>query len=73
MSLDLHLYHLERAPQYPTEDIRIPQLLLCSSVIGEFHKVGQRVLFEDEGELFAVRRPICDCRGDVEEDFESNL
>jgi len=71
--LDLHLHHLQGPAQNTTEDIRVPELILGAAVIGKFDKVGERVLVEYEGKLFAVARPVGDGGGDVEEDFEPNL
>lgn len=46
---------------------------MSPAVIGKFDKVGERVFVENEGELLVVARPVCDCRGDVEEYLESDL
>lgn len=73
MRLNLHLHHLQRTPQHPAENIRIPQLILRAPVIGQLHEVRQRILVEDEGELLVVRRPVGDGGGYVEEDFETDL
>jgi hypothetical protein len=73
MRLDLHLHHLQRTPQDPAEDIRVPQLILRPPNIRQLNEVRQRVLFEDQGELLAITRPIRNRRRDVQEDFESNL
>ena len=71
--LDLHLHHLERAPQHAAEDVGEPELVLRAPVVGQLDEVRERVLLEDEGELLPVRRPVGDGGGDVEEDFEADL
>ena len=73
MRLDLHLDHLEGATQHAAEDVGEPQLVLRAAVIGQLDKVCQRVLLEDERELLAVARPVCDCGCNVEKDLEANL
>lgn len=71
--LDLHLYHLKRATEHTAENIGIPELILGSAVVGQFDKVGEGILIEDQRELLAVARPVCYGGGDVEEDFEADL
>lgn len=71
--LDLHLHHFKSTPQDPTEDIRVPQLILCPAIVRELDKVCQGVLVKDERELLVIARPVRDRRCDVEEDLESNL
>lgn len=46
---------------------------MSPAVIGQFDKIGEGVLVENKGELLVVACPVCDCRGDVEEDLEAHL
>ena len=71
--LDLHLHHLQCAPQHAAKDIGIPQLILGASIIRELHKIGQRVFLKYERELLAVACPVGDGRRYIEEDLESHL
>lgn len=73
MSLNLHLHHLQRTPQHPTEYVRVPQLILSAAVVGQLDKVGEGVLLEYQRELLAVARPIRDGGRYVEEDLEADL
>lgn len=73
MRLDLHLHHLQSSAKHTTENIRVPQFVLCAPIVRKLYEVGKGVLIEDEGKLVAVRSPICDLRGYVEEDFEADL
>ena len=73
MRLHLHLHHLKGPSQYSTQNIRIPKFVLRSSVIREFHEVGEGVLFEHEGELLAVASPVRNCRCYVEKYLEPDL
>lgn len=73
MCLDLHLHHLQRAAQHAAEDVRVPQLVLSTAVVGELDKVGEGVLLEDKRELLAVAGPVRYGGGYVEEDLEADL
>lgn len=71
--LNLHLHHFECTPQHAAEDVRIPELVLCATVVGQLNEVGERILLEDQRELFTVARPVCYGRCYVEEDLEADL
>lgn len=43
------------------------------AIIRKLHKIGERVLVKNEGELLVVGRPVGDLRCDVEEDFKADL
>lgn len=73
MRLDLHLHHLQRAPQHAAEDVAVPELVLRAAVVGQLDKVGEGVLLEDQRELLAVARPVRYRRRYVEEDLEADL
>lgn len=73
MRLDLHLHHLQRAPQHAAEDVGVPELVLRAAVVGQLDKVGEGVLLKDQRELLAVARPVCYGGCDVEEDLEADL
>lgn len=65
--------HLQSTTQYAAQDIGVPELVLCAAIVGELDKVCKRVLFEDQGELLVVGRPIRYSRGGVEEYLETDL
>lgn len=73
MSFDLHLNHLQGAAQNAAQNVGIPQLVLCPSIVGKLDKIGQRVFFEDKRKLPSVAGPVRNGRGYVEEDLEANL
>lgn len=73
MRLDLHLHHLQRAPQHTAEDVAVPELVLRAAVVGQLDKVGEGVLLEDQRELLAVARPVRYGGRYVEEDLEADL
>lgn len=73
MRLDLHLHHLQRAPQHAAEDVAVPELVLRAAVVGQLDKVGEGVLLEDQRKLLAVARPVGYGGCDVEEDLEADL
>lgn len=73
MRLDLHLHHLQRAPQHTAEDVGVPELVLRAPIVGQLDKVGEGVLLKDQRELLAIARPICYGGCDVEEDLEADL
>ena len=73
VSLDLHLNHLQRAPQNTTQDVGVPQLVLCSTIVWQFHKIGEWVLVEHERELVVVACPVRHLGRDIEEDLEPDL
>jgi hypothetical protein len=50
----VYTYHLECTPQHAHENIGEPQLILRAAIVGQLYKVGERVLFKDEGELLVV-------------------
>jgi hypothetical protein len=66
-------YHFQGASENTAQNVRVPELVLCSPIVRELDKVSQRVVFEDEGELLVVTCPVGDGGRDVEEDLEPDL
>lgn len=66
-------YHFKCATQNSSQYVGKPQLVLRSSIIRKLHEVGQRILIENERELFVVARPVRDRRCYVQKDLEANL
>lgn len=48
MRLDLHLDHFQCPPEYSTEYVGVPQLVLGAAIVGQFDEVSKRIFLEHE-------------------------
>jgi hypothetical protein len=66
-------YHLQCTPQHAHQYVGEPKLILRTAIVGKLDEVCEGILFEYEGELLVVARPICNRGRDIEEYLEADL